>query len=160
MSSQYYAESLRLCQDNATYYGSNYFFYENQCCYSYTYDTWASTGCFCTDNYCNAKFLQPTIVPRSNETTTYSWYNPENATESPSNSNNDTFSNSQFVSCYDCWYSGNSINTSDDATCSPKTNSREGRVCAGVACQTGSSISSYSGKQFISVNHTMFRSLV
>jgi hypothetical protein len=166
ISTYSYADNLRLCQDNATYSGFHYFFYENQCCYSYTYDTWSSTGCFCADNYCNTHFLQPTTVPRSNDTTTFSWYNPDNATESPSSppstmpylyNSNDTFNNSNFVSCYECWYSGNSIDTSDESACSPQNNSLGGRTCAGVACQTYSYSSP--GKHFISINRTMFQGL-
>src|SRR6218665_2450673 len=84
ISNQSYADNLRLCQDNATYSGFNYFFHENRCCYSYTYDTWSSTGCFCADSYCNTKFLPPTISSRSNDTATFSWYNPNNATASTS----------------------------------------------------------------------------
>ena len=91
-----------------------------------------------------------TTTPRSNDTTTFSWYNPDNATESstmsyPYNSNN-TFNNSNFVSCYECWYSGNSFDTSNESSCSPQSNSRNGSVCNEVACQTYSY--SYPSKQF------------
>lgn len=140
---EFYTDNLKLCQDNATISEISYFFYENQCCYSYTYDTYASIACFCVDNYCNTKFLQPTIVPQSNDTTTSSMHNLGNATASsssppstmPYNPNN-TSNNSHFVSCYECYYTGNSINTSDESACSPQSNSRGGNVCIGVACQT------------------------
>lgn len=75
---EFYTDNLKLCQDNATISEISYFFYENQCCYSHASDTLSSATCYCADNYCNAKFLPPIVVPGSNDTTTFSSYNPQN----------------------------------------------------------------------------------
>src|SRR5688572_8538454 len=128
----YYEESLRNCQNQSQVYGYNYFFEEDQCCYSYK-DYYAELkSCFCASDYCNNYILQPSS--QSNDTTTSTWYSPQDATSDPGNSTG-------FVNCYSCWYSGTVNNVSANSTCEEPFVSYDGGSCGGEACATYASAS-------------------
>ena len=136
-----YNDSIRYCRNNATFSGFKYFFYENQCCMSYTYNTSSSMFCYCADNYCNTKVLLPTIVPRTNDTTTFSWYIPQNTTSYPNPSNvslpwnsNNTFNNARRLSCYDCTYSSDDNTTDGSTNCGQSLDPARVANCSGSGC--------------------------
>jgi len=136
----YYSLMLSYCQTNKQEWGYNYFFEGELCCYSYHDYYYADLkSCFCASDYCNNYILEPGVITQSNDTTTSTWYSPQNMTSSPGNSTG-------FVNCYSCWYSGVANNVSTNITCEEPFVSYDGGSCGGEACVTYASASE--GKLF------------
>lgn len=136
---------LRNCQNNSHYFGYNYFFEGDLCCYS-SHDGYANLkSCFCASDYCNNYILQPAVISQSNDTTTSTTNRPRNASFGYTFPTSIPGNNSGLVNCFNCWHSGVANNVSTNFSCEEPSISHEGSSCGGEACATYASTSAGNG---------------